>query len=129
MRFLLITATLFPIISFACSTSNEKGFEPYAIKNGETSYRVFFPVSDKASQPMFIDGITLVVEEVVGTDLVMSIDNQFASAQFELQPNAVNSTTIIGSYNFGDKEGTILAFCANWKAFKLKDLLESGENV
>ncbi|MBT3134606.1 hypothetical protein KL866_05730 [Alteromonas sp. ALT199] len=102
---------------------------PYAVKEKENRYKIVFPVSDFAEEPMFIDSLVISIEKVVTSEVSYLTKNGYVIAYIDLDAAMVDSTRFIGSYNNGNKKGTIWAPCANWKSVSLKVLLKNAENV
>jgi hypothetical protein len=118
--------------SQACTNEISPEFKPFAVATGERlglkTYNLFFPVDDKSDEVMFLDGLTLSIPNRVAVELKTFRSEEvkgYYLAEVSLEESLTDDVMLIGSYNYNDIDGNGLSFCANWKQFTLKQLLEA----
>lgn len=134
MRLFLVICLLFAVDSYACTNETSNDFKPYAVLISDSTLvelKVFFPVSDKADSPMYMDSLTLNVRNKLSVQLVTDVAPSlqgYYQADIKIDKEFFEDAQVIGSYNFHDINGDSFSLCANWKSFSIAELLASEVN-
>lgn len=131
MRKLLVLLPFFSLAAVACGKSTET-FAPFVIEKPEYKdgghalkvYEIFAPVQKGDS---FLNGVTasVVGEFIVNLDIRDDYEyvGDYYTAYISVPSKHVENLVIRMAYNATNKERSVFSFCANFKTYKLPELL------
>ncbi|MFC4699889.1 hypothetical protein ACFO4O_06970 [Glaciecola siphonariae] len=132
MRLFIVMCFLSAFESYACSGEASVDFKPFVIEVAENQtlveLRIFFPISDKAQSPMYLDSLTLHLPNKLSVELNTFVDTSlqdYYQADLKIARDMFQKAHIIGSYGYNDINGKSLSLCSNWKSFSITELLAS----
>jgi hypothetical protein len=139
MRVLLVLLFFVSLKSFACG-EEVKGFYPFSIEliesnNTDKKFKIYEILSPVKKGETFLSSITAKVEDEFQIDLDIREDFNYIGSYYRsylsVASKYIDQIEIILSYNTLNKERSGMIFCANWKIYKLTELLnlEQAEKV
>ena len=136
MRVFILILSLFSTNVLACGESNPKTFAPFAINisdeysnNDLNLYEINFPIKDVKERDFFLNELNAVVDGLFALSVRYSewneYEGEFYTAYLRLDQSLEEKTSLVGNYNGGNKKGTSIYGCLNFKEYKLSELLKT----
>lgn len=134
MRLIVLIVLFFSFNTFACGEKSTALFSPFAVlvENGpDDEMQIFelnFPVKDVKEKDFFLNSIRVTVGDLFDLDVDYferkKYVGDFYTAYLKLGKSLKEKVHIEASYNGGNKDGTSIYLCGNFKEYELVNLLE-----
>ena len=144
MKFIALIIFLFSASVFACGEKASEAFAPFAIlleKNPSfaelleastgkdmNTYELHFPIKDAKERDLFLLSIRTSVHNLFDLNVDYferkEYEGDFYTAYLKLNKSLEGKTNIEANYSGGNKEGTSIYLCGNFKEFELTELLK-----